>query len=408
VKVVGGVYRETCAVPARDGVVGSGLRAAAVLRSVAPGVALVTAVDDGTGAALDTVVGGLSLQAPVDVMTVRRNEPVGFSYFTPLSAPAVDGGRSDMDAIEVESEAVLVFRMIESGVIKIRGASVVVDPQQPRDLAELDLGWVDSERLAIVANAPETLALGGGTPTATNEQALTKAATTMLDRYGAEVVVVKRAAQGCIVVTASGPQLVGAFPTDSVYPIGSGDVFAAAFAWAWADRGQEPIPAARIGSRVAAEWCRTRSLWIPAKTFDADAWQGELPPRPVLVYLAGPFFSLGQLWVIELVRDALLGLGAQVFSPRHDVGEGGDEVARADLDGLHRCDSVLALLDGDDPGTIFEAGWAKANGKPVVGYAHRPHAEGGKMLRGSGAEIHADLSTAVYRSIWAGMSGSSG
>ncbi len=96
-----------------------------------------------------------------------------------------------------------------------------------------------------------------------------------------------------------------------------------------------------------------------------------------------------------------------MFSPAHDVGAGGDEVARTDLDGLEGCQSMLALLDGDDPGTIFEAGWARSRDLPVVGFAEHPDAEGSKMLRGTGAEIHEDLATAVYRAIWAGMEGTS-
>jgi pfkB family carbohydrate kinase/Nucleoside 2-deoxyribosyltransferase len=406
VRVVGGVYRETCAVPSVDGIVGSGLRAAAVLRSVDPEVGLVTAIDKPSQDAFDAVVEALSLEAPINLTAVPRNERVGFSYFTPLSTPAVNGGRSRMEPIVVEGDAVLVFRMIESGETQIRGRSVVLDPQQQRDLVELDLSLIDSKRLAIVANRSETLALGGaddhGLETV-DENTLVAAATHMLGEYGAEVVVVKRAAQGSLVVTASGFERVGVFPTERVYPIGSGDVFAAAFAWAWGERGQEPVAAARVGSRVAAEWCRTRDLSLGAFAYALEAQTAEIGPVPVTVYLAAPFFSLGELWVVNLVRDALISLGATVFSPFHDVGRGGDEVARADLDGLERCDVILALLEGNDPGTVFEAGWARRDDKPVVGYAHRPDIEGGKMLRGSGGEIYGDLSTAVYRSIWAGM-----
>ena len=66
-------------------------------------------------------------------------------------------------------------------------------------------------------------------------------------------------------------------------------------------------------------------------------------------------------------------------------------------------EALLALLDGNDPGTVFEAGWARAQGVPVVGFTRHPAAEGVKMLRGTAAEVHDDLSTAVYRAIWAGM-----
>jgi nucleoside 2-deoxyribosyltransferase len=89
-----------------------------------------------------------------------------------------------------------------------------------------------------------------------------------------------------------------------------------------------------------------------------------------MVYLAGPFFSLAERWLVETSRAVLAGLGASVFSPLHDVGVGGDEVAAPDLDGLRRADAVFALLDGWDPGTVYEVGWAHREDLPVVGFQH--------------------------------------
>ena len=116
------------------------------------------------------------------------------------------------------------------------------------------------------------------------------------------------------------------------------------------------------------------------------------------VYLAGPFFNLQQRWLIDVVKDALW---PGVWSPSHEVGPGGIEVAQADLDGLELCDSVLALLDDNDPGTVFETGYATKIGIPVVVYADKLDDEGGKMLLGSGSDHSADLSTAVYKAQWA-------
>jgi pfkB family carbohydrate kinase/nucleoside 2-deoxyribosyltransferase-like protein len=399
--VLGGIYRERCLFPAADDIVGSGLRGAALLRSVCPNIRLVGAVDATTKAAADAVIGGLELDAEL----VERNEPVEFSYFTPLSTPALNGGRSHAAAITVEDDAAMVFRMVERAELRVRAERVVLDPQQPRDLEPIDLDWIERDALAIVANRSETATLGDATPDRPLEgEQLVQAARRILDRYRAEVVVVKRGAQGAVVVTTGDAVDVGPFPTMHVYPIGSGDAFASAFAWAWAVDRRDPVEAARTASRVAAEWCAHARLTIPTETFAVPETTGELSPRPCRVYVAAPFFSLAERWLVELVRDALRSLGATVFSPCHDVGSGGDEVARADIKGLEGCESVLALLDGDDPGTIFEAGWAGARDIPVVAFAREPDAEGGKMLRGTGAELHNDLSTAVYRSIWLGMS----
>jgi hypothetical protein len=349
-------------------------------------------------AAADAVIGGLRLDATL----VERDEPVEFSYFTPLSTPALNGGRSRAAPIEIEEDAAMVFRMIEGGDVSVRAKRVVLDPQQPRDLGPIDLDWIDCEALAIVANRSETATLSEADRPLESDE-LIDAARRILKRYGAEVVVVKCGAQGARVVTETDAVEIGVFPTEYVYPIGSGDAFASAFAWAWAVDGRDAVQSARTASRVAAEWCAHGRLSIPGETFSASAATAELAPSPCRVYLAAPFFSLAERWIVELVRDALRSLGATVFSPCHDVGSGGDEVARADIKGLEGCQSVLALLDGDDPGTIFEAGWARAHGIPVVAFARQPDAEGGKMLRGTGAELHKDLSTAVYRSIWRGI-----
>jgi nucleoside 2-deoxyribosyltransferase len=122
------------------------------------------------------------------------------------------------------------------------------------------------------------------------------------------------------------------------------------------------------------------------------------------VYLAGPFFTIADRWFVSLIYDALHDLGAEVFSPMHDVGLGGKEVAKADLNGLKRSNSVLALLERGDVGTAFEAGWATRGQKPVVVYLEvGPDSEGMKMLSGTGAYIYSDLSSALYWAVWTGM-----
>ena len=78
-------------------------------------------------------------------------------------------------------------------------------------------------------------------------------------------------------------------------------------------------------------------------------------------------------------------------------------MAALDLAGLDRAAAVLALLDGWDPGTLYEVGWAQRKGLPVVCYLQGMQREGAKMLVGSGAELHDDLSTALYRAAWAGQ-----
>lgn len=354
---------------------------------------LISAIDQQQGPEADLIASGLGL----DVTWVSRTEPVSFRYFTPVSPPVINGRMAQAEALNAEDEIILVFGMVECpiGRISASGTWIVVDPQQPRDLTDLDLSNVKADHLAIVANAREIKALGRDADVGT-------AAKTVARKYGAEVVVTKLAARGALVTTDTDQAMVGAFPTEKVWPIGSGDVFAAGFSSAWGN-GASPVDAARSASRAAAAWSAN-----PRDDYDIGRAESVIAPeldpsRTPHVYLAAPFFTLSQRWLVHLIRDVLEGLGAEVFSPFHDVGPGGIEVAELDLAGLRDCSSVLGVIDGSDPGTVFETGFATALGLPVVCYAEQENTEVWKMLAGTGAEFHSDLSSALYRSVWAGM-----
>lgn len=393
-KILGGSYRETCEVPESDVVAGSGLRAAGAVAAVATPT-LHTAVDDVLQVDIEAVAGGLHVRLD----RVERDQPVGFRYFTPMSNPTIDGPGATAEALRVEGDAVLAFGMVEAGEHSVDCSRLIVDPQRPRDLSSLDLGSYRYDQLALVCNSNEILALDGATDPV-------EAAVAARARYDADVVVVKRGAVGATIVTADVTH-VGPHPTMSVWPIGSGDVFAGAFAHCWGG-GADAVEAARTASAAAAWWCGTKVMTVPAEILDGgsprhpEVAANELGVSPTpRVYLAGPFFDLPQRWLVERVRSSLAGLGAEVFSPFHDVGPGGDEVAVADLEGLRDCGAVLALADGWDAGTLYECGWASRGRIPIIAFGANPWSEAAKMLVGDGAEMHSDLSTAVYRSIWA-------
>lgn len=389
-KVLGGTYLEVCAEPEFRQLRGSGLRAVLSLRELGE-CELITAVDGGDRTELASICGALG----VTVRSLARNEPVSFEYFTPLSSPAINGRLARVEEeVEVTGDSVLVFGMVEEARIRVEAQRAVFDPQRPRDLAGLDMSWLSAGEWALVANAAETVALGGAVDVET-------AARRLLEETEAAVVVTKRGARGALVTEAGRQTSVPVYPTARVSPVGSGDVFAAAFAHYWCEGGVNAVESAMRASLGAAAYCGSK------RDDFSLAWDETLEPLEVngaRVYIAAPFFDIAQRWLVELVREALRGLGAEVFSPLHDVGHGGDEVAGADLAGLDDCGAVLALLDGDDGGTLFEAGYARARALPVVAYGTRHSPEGAKMVRGSGGELHKDLSTAVYRSIWAAAS----
>ncbi len=89
----------------------------------------------------------------------------------------------------------------------------------------------------------------------------------------------------------------------------------------------------------------------------------------------------------------------------HDVGRGEAKVVyRPDMKGLRESGVVLACLDGLDPGTIYEVGYAHSHGSKVIGYVAGERPEDLKMIEGGGCEMTNDFATAVYLTIWAATS----
>jgi len=273
------------------------------------------------------------------------------------------------------------------------GEQVVVDPQHG-DLDAL-LAAVTSGSVAVVLNAHEAARLTGLPAISAGTALLTG---------NVDVVVIKQGALGGLVFTATGPEAYGAIPTLLTRTIGSGDAFTAGFAHAWFENPAGPLAAAHMGALVAAAHSMTDVPQVSIESMTAlpepRTHPGETVPT---VYIAAPFFSTIERLMVETVRDALFDAGLRVFSPLHDVGTGGDEVAIADLDGLARADAVLALLDGGDPGTVFEAGWATRADIPIVGFTDTPEAHDWTMLRGTGTPLSKDLTSAIHLAAWAAI-----
>ncbi|MGE8319246.1 MAG: nucleoside 2-deoxyribosyltransferase [Pseudomonadales bacterium] len=99
------------------------------------------------------------------------------------------------------------------------------------------------------------------------------------------------------------------------------------------------------------------------------------------IYLAGPLFTPIEREFIERIADELA-TACTVYVPHRDgllveellaKGCSRSEVYRAvyqrDIDEIHKCDVLLAILDGraPDEGVCVEIGYAKALGKRIVG-----------------------------------------
>lgn len=400
--IVGGVYHELCRDPHTNELFGSGARAAFAL-SNAPEPPLLRSAATSDDASL---IGAMGIRLDV----IERSESIRFVYDTPLSAPTHDFAHtgSALESIEAEADALLVFGMIDARP-RVRAERLVIDPQRP-GLSRLrnHMDWT-TDRLAIVGNLWEIRGLAGN-PTASARTAgeLVRSA------YSAEVVVVKCGPRGALVVDQAGTSFIPPYPTDSVWPIGAGDVFSALFAWSWAQHENRATDAALSASMAAASWCAGPPLQVLSKKGEVvrppgsaarhHVHQEDPAGTKVRVYLAGPYFNYGERWLVDLLREALTELGAEVFSPFHDVGTGPpDKVAPADLLGLRDSDVVLALLDGLDSGTLFEVGYAQAIGVPVVGISNDTTSAHLTMLIGTNVPIYSELASAAYRAIWEGL-----
>ncbi len=100
-------------------------------------------------------------------------------------------------------------------------------------------------------------------------------------------------------------------------------------------------------------------------------------PRRPRIYLAAPLFTQQERrWNRELAARLEKALPCSVILPQ-DIAVGDrkndprhfGEIFRLCIEGVRDCDVVVAVLDGPDAdsGTAFEAGYAYALGKPVVG-----------------------------------------
>jgi hypothetical protein len=396
--VVGGTYREICREPAIDNLFGSGLRAAFAISRGCKQLKYSSVVDSLDRKEVESFATSFGFTTDLR----ERSYPIQFFYEVPISSPKILPSNPIIlvpEKITCSDEAALVFGILEA-VSEIQAERLVLDPQGVRPLTE-QIVW-SAKHVAIVGNKTEIQRLS----TENANSTIGQHAENVRKNLKVDVVVVKCGALGAIVVDSNKVSHVGVFPTQKVNPLGSGDVFSGVFAYYWAERRIPAIEAARLASKATAAWVSNEPFQVISQDGNV-VWQEashELYAESVAVYLAAPFFTISDRWLVELCRTALKDLGAKVFSPFHDVGWGPPEiVGPADLEGLRQADSVLALLDGLDSGTVYEVGHAMALGIPVVGLVSDQRGIDLTMITGNGSRIHEEPSSAVYYAIWQGI-----
>jgi len=391
--IVGGVYIERCIQPLWDAVYGSAGRA---VEAVAPLVlgktTLVSYIADEIRPAADF----LASMASVRLEPIPAKHPIYFDYLHPLSTPIIRPAPDRMivhDPIQVSGDVVLRYGMLEGDAI-VDAQTAIYDPQSAFGAKRFTQNGSRANRLAIVLNRYEAASMTGtDEPSAAAEQ--------LIREENAAVVVFKMGSQGALVVTPNSQVTVPIYQTGRVWKIGSGDVFSATFAALWGCRDIAAAEAADLASRATAYYCETRSLPVPVPSELIKLSFSPVKPGRGVVYLAAPFFDLGQRWLVEETRGLLVDLGAQVFSPVHEVGPGPAKlVAPEDIKGLEAADVMFAVLNGLDTGTVFEVGYAVKKGMPVVALAQNIKEEDLKMLAGTGCNIVDDFTSAIYQTVW--------
>lgn len=398
IHVVGGIYREYCVHPRWYDVYGSAGRAALAIASTGTSVVLHSYTTEATLGVINEKSAWLDSFAvaptPVDC-------DVSFKYLHDMAVPEIVGvPDAQHEPICLTEEKVVRFGMLEGDAV-VHATWAVYDPQNAQGATPFGANGSTATHLALVLNLWEASQLAN-MPGASPEGI----APVLAAQEKAEVVIIKMGPRGAFVWTAAGVAQVPAYRTKRVWKIGSGDCFVAHFANGWMHEGLSAAQAADIASRATAYYCETRGLPTKENLAAYDIRPVELSAdylagKQRQVYLAGPFFDLMQIWMVEQAQANLNDLGLKVFSPYHDVGLGSaDDVVGKDLEAIVDSDIVFAITDGLDAGTVYEIGYARALGKPVVVYSERQSTEHLKMMEGSACTICTDYTTALYSTLW--------
>ena len=397
-KIIGGTYFERVQSPDYYELYGSGLRAAAWLSGVDDiSLATVCYADSLSLARQKSALYGFRL----DEVPWRGSRAPVFRYETPLTGATYyeDFEKRLSELPEFFDDVVLQFGMLE-GHGKVHGRRVVYDPQSPCAPEGFYESGSSATELVMILNASEARALWG-------EMSWEE---TISREFGAHStlkgVIVKNGPFGARLYDRSNPsgRFIPAYRSDSVFPVGSGDIYSATFAHYWGVENLPMAEAADMASRAVSVYVQSRGVVSPMRP---DAVISEtfipVPERGYSelgsVYLAAPFFNSVDVIAVNRMFELFTEHCIPVFSPYHRVGLGdASRVYGADIEGLKAAKVVFANVCGFDPGTVYEVGYAAALKKPVVVYAEGCGVEHLTMF--CGCRVYTDLSAAFYNVVW--------
>jgi nucleoside 2-deoxyribosyltransferase len=391
IDIIGGSYREVCIDPVWREIYGSGLRAAHALSEFGIDIRLFTCIGEENYEELKAIANSIKVQ----LLPIICKESFTFLYEYPLASPTFHLPSKLEVFDDINSHDVLQFGLLEGSFI-VNADRVIYDPQSPGNPRSFWENGSNTKELIWVANFQEVSAFAGSADIEVIRNVLFKN-----ERVYAAVI--KKGTDGAILIQKGLPDtIIPAFLTNKVWPIGTGDIFSAAFAYNYFCKGSNLVVSAIQASLLTAHYTNTTVLPLP-KYIDEKQFVPFVKKsvKRKKVYLAGPFFNMAQRWLVEQFRNQLLNFGLEVFSPYHDIGLGcAEQVAMLDIAALNESDIVVAILDGLDSGTIFEIGYSRAKDIPVMVYTESEQSEALTMIQGTGCIIESDFSTIIYKTVW--------
>ena len=404
IHIVGGSYKEYCAWPEHNTLQGSAGRAALCLSQIDPSLAIKLyariAKDD-----LTSLQEVFAFNENCELIVSDCGKTIRFDYFHPLSEPKItpqipSNNLPVFDLSNEELDSAVIFGMIEA-TPKVNCRVAIYDPQNTYDPVLFSEAGSMAETLVYVTNSNELSLFYAKKNSGPNS--IEVMSEWLSKEENAEAIIVKCAQQGVYVHSNTEKGWASPYKTENIFPIGSGDSFVAAFAYYWLIKGMKFIDAADKSSIAAAYYVshKTMNSDKGLEIFGKDVEPLTYNPERKKVYLAGPFFTLCELWMVNEAKQCISSFGMDLFSPYHELGIGSaEEVVQKDIDAISDCDFMYALFDGTDPGTLFEIGYARSLNKPVIILAENPKDEELKMYDGSGCKIFNDFASSIYNLAW--------
>lgn len=392
--IVGGTYIEYCFEPSYEELWGSGLRASCALSKKGFAIKFTSFVGEGDFESAT----GISETFEIESNFIKIEETIRWEYTHPLASPlayskVLANPRIDL---QLKEEIILYYGMIEANV-KVTGEYVVYDPQN-----DVPFSTTKSvaKHLAIVLNKQQAEMHSG-----ISECTLEQLGKNIIEKEKAEVVIIKDGPNGGVVITNKSSDYFPVFETKSVWPIGSGDIFSAVFAWKWAIEKINPVDAANLASQYTASFCESRV--IPLEN-SGGRKPIKLKKSSKKIFLTGPFDNFPNKLVINEVRESLIRFGGSLLSNLIDIGRIPDLSKEMTLKAIfdnsilqiQNCDVVFAILYNNDEKTIFEIDYALTKKKLVIILTEKLDEPYKAKFSNENCFITSDFATAVYRSSW--------